>query len=177
MLDEYRKVAAKLVSFKSVSADPKLRIECKKTAEFLKDLLSSYGFKVELINGYGNPVVLSQYVVDPNLETCLIYGHYDVQPAEKADGWEADPFKLVEKDGRFYGRGIMDDKCQFLIHILTIGKLIKENKLRYNIKFLFEGNEEMGSPFIEQYVKDHKDFLSTDFILLSDGEMTRGNQQ
>ena len=173
-MDEYKKVAAQLVAFKSVSADPTYKGDCRKTAAFLRDLLLSYGFDAKAIEGYGNPIVFGTYTVDPKLETCLIYGHYDVQPAAKEDGWGTDPFVMTEKDGRLYGRGIMDDKCQFLIHILTIGKLIKEKKLGYNIKFLFEGNEEEGSPRIEQFVKDHKNQLSCDFVLLSDGELTRG---
>ncbi len=171
MLDEYEKVAAQLVALKSVSADPSCKEDIKKTAEFLKELLASYGFDVKLIDGYGNPFVLGSYMVNPKLETCLIYGHYDVQPADKEDGWDSDPFTLTEKNGRYYGRGIMDDKCQFLIHVLTIGKLIKEKKLNYNIKFLFEGEEELGSPHIEQFVKDYTKELVCDFVMLSDGEM------
>ncbi len=174
-MDEYKKIAAKLVAFRSVSADPMLKEDCKKTAEFLRDLLVSYGFDAKTVEGYGNPVVMASFTVDPKAETCLIYGHYDVQPAAKEDGWDSDPFEMVERDGRLYGRGIMDDKCQFLIHILTIGKLIQEKKLQYNIKFFFEGNEEEGSPYIEQFVKDYAKELACDFVFLSDGDMKRNN--
>lgn len=171
MIDEYKKNATKLVSLKSVSADSTYREDLDQTAAFLKDLLKEKGLHAELLEGYGNPLVYGSYVVDPKKETCLIYGHYDVQPAVLADGWDTDPFTLSEKEGKFYGRGIMDDKCQFLIHILAIGKLIAEGKLTYNIKFLFEGEEELGSPHIEKFVKDHTELLSCDFALLSDGEM------
>lgn len=173
-MDEYKKIAAKLVSLKSVSSDKTLTPECRKTAEFLKELLTSYGFTAKIVEGYGNPVVLASFQVDPKLETCLIYGHYDVQPASREDGWESDPFEFVEKDGRFYGRGVMDDKCQFLVNIMVIGKLLKEKRLGYNIKFLFEGNEEEGSPYIEEFVRDHTKGLACDVILISDGEKILG---
>lgn len=174
MVDAYKKAASALIALKSVSADPAYKEDCVKTALWLKDKLSDMGCETKLIEGYGNPVVFGSFVADPSYETVLIYGHYDVQPASKEDGWESDPFTLSEKDGKFFGRGIMDDKCQVLIHILAIEKLITEKKLGYNVKFLFEGNEETGSPYIEQFIKDHKELLTTDFIFLSDGEMTRG---
>lgn len=176
MLDIYKKVATKLVALKSVSMDSSFKEECKKTAEFLVELLQSYGVDAKTMPTIdnGNPVVFGSYIVDPKAETCLIYGHYDVQPASKEDGWDSDPFTLTEKDDRFYGRGIMDDKCQFLIHILTIGKLIKEKKLRYNVKFLFEGEEEIGSKHIEPFIEANKELLSCDFIFFSDDEMVHG---
>lgn len=174
MLDEYKKVAAKLVSLKSVSADPSCKEDIAKTAQFLQELLKERGFDAQIFEGYGNPVVFGSYVVDPSKKTALLYGHYDVQPASKEDGWDSDPFELTEKDGKFFGRGIMDDKCQFLIHILAIGKLIQEKRLQYNIKFVFEGNEEVGSPTIEHFIKEHTDLLACDFVMISDGEMTNG---
>ncbi len=174
MLGEYKKHAKNLIALKSVSSDASLKEDCKKTAEYLSDLLASYGFEPRLIEGYGNPVVYASFVVDPSRETALIYGHYDVQDAQKEDGWDTDPYDMNEKNGKLFGRGIMDDKCQLLIHVLTIGKLIKEKKLGYNIKFFLEGNEEEGSPYIEKCIEDNTDLLSCDFILLSDGEMTRG---
>lgn len=174
MLSEYKKVAAKLVSLKSVSSDPSCKKDLENTAKYLKELLNEQKFTTKIIKGYGNPVVFGEYIVDSKKETVLIYGHYDVQPASKEDGWDSDPFTLSEKNGRFYGRGIMDDKCQFIIHILAIGELIKNKKLAYNVKFLFEGNEEEGSPYIEKFIQDHKKLLANDFIVISDGEMTRG---
>lgn len=174
MLDVYKKAAAKLVSLKSVSADPTCQEDIKKTAELLRDDLQNDGFTAQLFEGYANPIVYGECIVDPLLETALIYGHYDVQPASKEDGWDSDPFELIEKNGKLYGRGIMDDKCQLLIHIIALSQLIKENKLGYNIKCIFEGNEEVGSPAIENFIKDHKELLKCDFVMISDGEMTGG---
>lgn len=174
MLDAYKKAAAQLISLKSVSADSTCAEDIKKTAEFLLHMLQEAGFKTQLFEGYANPIVYGEYSVDPTLKTALIYGHYDVQPASREDGWTTDPFVMVEKDGKLFGRGIMDDKCQLLIHIIAIIQLIKNNKLGYNIKFVFEGNEEVGSPAIEDFITDHKDLLSCDFILFSDGEMAHG---
>ena len=174
VLGEYKKIAAKLISLKSVSADPSCKEDIKKTAEFLVETLSSFGFKAQLFEGYANPIVFGEYIVDPSFKTVLIYGHYDVQPASLEDGWNTDPFILAEKDGRLYGRGIMDDKGQLLMHIVAIGDLLKEGKLGYNIKFISEGNEEVGSPAIEKFIAEHKELLSCDFVMISDGEMTLG---
>lgn len=174
MINEYKKAAAQLISLKSVSADPNCNGDIKKTAEWLKNALQEIGFKTQLFEGYANPIVFAFYEVDPTFQTALIYGHYDVQPASMEDGWATNPFTMVEKDGKLYGRGIMDDKCQLLIHIIAIAQLIKNKKLGYNVKFVFEGNEEVGSPAIENFIKEHKDLLSCDFVMISDGEMTRG---
>lgn len=174
MLDEYKKLAAKLISLKSVSADPSCKEDIKKTAEFLVDTLSFFEFKTQLFEGYANPIVFGEYIVDPSFKTALIYGHYDVQPASLEDGWNTEPFTLTEEDEKLFGRGIMDDKGQLLMHIIAIGNLIKEGTLGYNIKFISEGNEEVGSPSIEQFIAEHKELLSCDFVMISDGEMTLG---
>jgi len=174
MIDQYKKLVRELISLQSVSADPSKKEDCLKTAEWLSAFLKNAGFKSQIFEGYGNPIVLASIEIDPSFETCLIYGHYDVQPAEKEDGWDNDPFEVTEKNGKLFGRGIMDDKGQFFVHLITISNLIKEKKLKYNIKFIFEGNEETGSPFIEKFIQDNKDILTCDFILISDGEMTRG---
>lgn len=174
MLDEYKKAAAQLIPLKSVSADPSCKDDIKKTAEWFVNYLPEAGFDAQLFEGYANPIVFGTYVVDPSFETALIYGHYDVQPASREDGWDTDPFTLVEKNGKLFGRGIMDDKCQLLLHVIAISQLIKDKKLGYNIKFIFEGNEEVGSPAIENFIKEHKDLLACDFVMISDGEMTMG---
>ena len=115
--------------------------------------------------------MVADYVAEENYETCLIYGHYDVQPAEKSEGWKSEPFRLAERSGRLYGRGVVDNKGQVLIHILTAFKLAKKNRLAYNIRFMIEGNEETGSPRLASFIKDHKTLLKPDFIMISDGEI------
>ncbi len=174
MLDEYKKLVKELISFKTVSADTSLKGEATKTVEFFSKYLESVGFKTQTFEAEGNPVFFAEYVVNPNAETCLIYGHYDVQPASKEDGWDTEPFEVVEKEGKLFGRGIMDDKGQLFVHMITIVNLIKEKKLKYNIKFISEGNEETGSEFIEGFIKEHKNLLKCDFIMISDGEMSAG---
>jgi acetylornithine deacetylase/succinyl-diaminopimelate desuccinylase-like protein len=105
------------------------------------------------------------------METVLVYGHYDVQPAAKSDGWASDPFTLTERKGRLYGRGVVDNKGQNLIHVFTVCELIKEKKLAYNVKFMIEGNEETANPDMEALVKKHKKLLKSDTIVISDGEI------
>ena len=175
MMEEYKKLLTQLVGLKSVSALPECKEDTRKTAQWLADFLSSCGFSAELFEGYGNPVMVACYVVDPNYKTCLIYGHYDVQPASIEDGWDQDPFVLTEKNNRLYGRGAMDDKGQLLAHIVSITNLIKAGKLGYNITFISEGNEEVGSGGIEKFIEDHQELLKSDFIMISDGEMVGDN--
>ena len=173
MVDQtlYRKLLSELIKIKSVSTDSFYAGEIERTVEWLKKLFSDNGFRVEVITGYDNPIIVAEYMVSEGAKTCLVYGHYDVQPADINDGWKHDPFDLVEMDGRLYGRGVVDNKGQFLVHLATILSLIKEKKLAFNVKFMIEGNEETGSPHIEEFVKKHKELLKADFTLVSDGEM------
>src|SRR3989344_7489616 len=113
----YKKLFKEFVSFKSVSTDPQFQPEIKKTALWLQNLLKKNGFTVEIVRGFGNPLVLAEYKVDKKLPTVLIYGHYDVQPSEKHEGWTSDPFVLTERGGRLYGRGAVDNKGQILIYL------------------------------------------------------------
>ncbi len=173
MIDQslYRKLLTELIKLKSISTDATFAGEIEKTVEWLGKLFSENGFRVEVIQGYDNPIIIAEYVVSEKAQTCLVYGHYDVQPAEIGDGWKHDPFDLFELDGRLLGRGVVDNKGQFLVHVATILSLIKEKKLAFNVKFMIEGNEETGSPLIEGFVRKHKDLLKADFSLISDGEM------
>src|SRR5260221_353550 len=109
MLGEYKKHAKNLIALKSVSSDASLKEDCKKTAEYLSDLLASYGFEPRLIEGYGNPVVYASFVVDPSRETALIYGHYEVQDAQKEDGWDTDPYDMNEKNNKLTIDEFYDD--------------------------------------------------------------------
>lgn len=174
--ETYRKLLKEFVSFKSISTDSQYAGEMKKTADWLVGIFKQEGFKAKLLKGqHMNDVVFASYTVSPKAETVLIYGHYDVQPAEKKDGWDSDPFVLTEKNGRFICRGAIDNKGQVLVHIATIFELIAEKSLKYNIKFMIEGNEESGSPSMDLFVKKYAKELSSDFVLISDGE-TAGNK-
>lgn len=167
----YRKLLGEIIKLKSISTDSVYAGEIEKTAKWLEKLFGENGFRTQVITGYDNPIVIAEYVVSAKVPTCLVYGHYDVQPAEINDGWMKEPFELAEMDGRLYGRGVVDNKGQFLVHVATVISLIKEKKLGCNVKFMIEGNEETGSPAIEEFVKKNKDLLKADFTLISDGEM------
>lgn len=170
-LNNYIDLLRKFVSFKSISTDPSYVNEINKTASWLKELFDSNGFQTYVIEGYDNPIVVAKYIVGNSFDTALIYGHYDVQPADKSEGWLNDPFELFEKDKKLYARGVADNKGQILVHIFSLFELIKSSKLNYNVIFLIEGSEESGSTSLDKFIEDHKDLLKCDFIFFSDGEL------
>lgn len=171
ILNLYKQQLKQAISIKSISTDPNYLSEIKNMVEWLNQKLSNIGFEVKVINGYDNPIILASLIIDPSFKTVLHYGHYDVQPAEIEEGWNSEPFELTEKDSRLVGRGVVDNKGQFLIYFLAIEKLKAEGKLGYNVKFILEGNEETGSKLLPKFMADHKDELSCDFVLASDGEI------
>lgn len=168
---QYKELVAAAVGFRSISTSEEYKPEIEKMVEWLRGIFKDNNFTVLVTLGYGNPIVLAKYTVDEQLPTCIIYGHYDVQPAEISEGWNSDPFELVEKDDRLYARGVVDNKGQVMIHIATIFELIKQNQLCFNVLFMLEGDEETGSAKMKQFVQDHKKDLQADFALLSDGEI------
>lgn len=170
--NKYLLLLKEFISFKSISTDPKFQPEIAKTVDWLKSKFKENGFKVEIIKGYGNPLILASLTVNPKLETILIYGHYDVQPAAKEDGWKNEPFAVNEDKERYYGRGAIDNKGQVLVHIATVFDLVEKRGIKYNIKFIIEGDEETGSENIEKFIKNYRKKLKADFILISDGELT-----
>ncbi len=168
-MEEYTKLLKEYVSFKSISTSKEFLPEIDKTVNWLKSYFEKNNFSVELLKGTTtNPVILASYILPEKAETVLIYGHYDVQPA---DGWEQ-AFILQEKNGRLLARGVVDNKGQNLIHIVTVAELIKAGKLKYNVKFLLEGNEETGNADIAGILKNNKEKLKTDYVLISDGEIS-----
>lgn len=169
----YKHLLGEFVGFKSISADYRFKLEIEKTVEWLHSLFSSGGFRVEIWRrNKANPVVFASYVQNQEEQTVLVYGHYDVQPAEEADGWRGDPFELREYRGRLIARGVVDNKGQILIHLLTVIQLARENQLRYNIKFLIEGNEESNEGELDYLLRSNRRKLSTDIVLISDGELS-----
>ncbi len=173
MYEKYLKLLSEYISFQSISTDNTFKNEMYQTAEWLSKTLQDYGFTTELWTGREcNPIVYAKYTHDPKAETILIYGHYDVQPADKADGWNANPFTVTEVKGRLVARGIVDNKGQNLIHVVTVGELIKQNALKYNVLFMIEGNEETANPDIPTIVAKNKKKLACDYIMISDGEIS-----
>jgi acetylornithine deacetylase/succinyl-diaminopimelate desuccinylase-like protein len=119
----------------------------------------------------GHPVVFGEKIVDPSKPTVLVYGHYDVQPADPLELWHSGPFEPVIKDGKVYARGSADDKGQFYMHIKALETLVQTGTLENNIKFLIEGEEEVGSPNLGKFVSENKELLQADVILISDSAM------
>lgn len=174
MLENYLKLLNEFVSYKSISTDQNYKDEVYKTALWLKNLFLSKNFEVDLIEGYDNPIVIAKYNVSNDLDTVLIYGHYDVQPASKEDGWVNDPFDLKVDNNKAYARGVVDNKGQVLLHIYSIFNLIEKGLLRYNVIFMIEGNEETGSPLLHKFVQNYSNNLKANFVFFSDGELTMG---
>ena len=171
VFDKFIALFKEYISFKSISTDPAFKDEIQKTVDWLHNLFLENDFKVQFLQGpKTNPVLLAHYHQADDLETVLIYGHYDVQPAEN-EGWLSDPFQLEIRDERAFGRGVVDNKGQNLIHLVTIFDLIKSGELKYNIKFMLEGNEETGNEDMSDLVKANAELLKADYYLVSDGEI------
>ncbi len=171
--DRYKQLLEPFISFESISTDPQHKDEMLKTADWLNQLFTNHGFTSEIWDrGAMNPVVYGHYQVsDPKADTVLIYGHYDVQPASTEDGWTSQPFRLVERSGRLYGRGVVDNKGQVLIHIAAVIELIETGRLTHNVIFMLEGDEETGGENMRPLLKAHRPKLTADHIIISDGDI------
>jgi len=168
MLVAYYQILKELVGIQSVSVDTEHMNDNEKIAIYLNAMLYDNGFISEIVHGYGNPLVLGKFSVDKSLPTMLLYGHYDVQAADANEWRKNDPFSLYIWKDKIYGRGVADNKGQFLIHLLTIFDLIQSKKLWYNVIVLLEWNEETGSQYIEKFLVDYRQDLLSDFCLISD---------
>ena len=167
----------------SVSADPAHKKDVAKGAEWVKSALLNAGCPhAEIIQTPGHPIVYGEYLLDPSLPTVLVYGHYDVQPADPIDLWDSPPFEPIIKntaihpDGAVFARGSCDDKGQMFMHIKAFEVMLSENTLDCNIKFMIEGEEEVGSDNLEDFVKSNKEKLACDIILISDTGMIAQDQ-
>jgi acetylornithine deacetylase/succinyl-diaminopimelate desuccinylase-like protein len=161
-----------LLRIPSISAKTERKDDMRKCAELVKQrLLDSGADKAEVMDTDGHPVVFGEKIIDPNKPTVLVYGHYDVQPPEPLELWHSGPFEPVIKDGKVYARGSADDKGQFYMHVKALETMTKTNSMETNIKFLIEGEEEVGSPNLGKFVAAHKDLLKADVILISDSAM------
>jgi len=161
-----------LLKVPSISAKSEHKEDMKKTAELVKQrLLEAGADKAEVMPTEGHPVVYAEKIIDPSKPTVLVYGHYDVQPPDPLDLWKSPPFEPVIKDGKVYARGSADDKGQFFMHVKAMETLVKTNSMATNMKFLIEGEEEVGSPNLAKFVADNKKLLKADVILISDSAM------
>ncbi|MBR4479764.1 MAG: dipeptidase [Bacteroidales bacterium] len=161
-----------LLRIPSISAKAEHKDDMRRCAERLAVLLMEAGADfAEVSPSDGNPVVYGEKMVDPALKTVLVYGHYDVQPPEPLDKWRTDPFEPVIHDGAIWGRGANDDKGQLFMHIKAFEFLVRTGQLRHNVKFMFEGEEEIGSPNLPAWIKQNKKRLAADVCLVSDTTM------
>ncbi|MCE7063080.1 dipeptidase [Dyadobacter sp. CY343] len=158
-----------LLRIPSVSADSKFKNDMLKAAEFVRDSIQKAGAdKAEIYETAGHPVVYGEKIIDPKLPTVLIYGHYDVQPADPYELWNSPPFEPVIKNERIYARGACDDKGQFYMHIKALETMIATDTLACNVKIMIEGEEEIGSSNLGTFVKEYREMLKCDTILISD---------
>jgi len=158
-----------LLRIPSVSADSRNKEDVRKAAKFIVQKLKDAGADlVELCETKGHPIVYGQKIIEASLPTVLVYGHYDVQPPDPLNLWTSPPFEPVIKDGKIFARGSCDDKGQVYMHIKAFEAMTKLNQLSCNIKFMIEGEEEVGSDNLGIFVKENKDKLKADVILISD---------
>ena len=156
----------------SVSADPAFAEDVQLTAEFVAERLKEAGAdNVEICPTEGNPIVYGERIISPFLPTVLVYGHYDVQPADPYELWNSPPFEPIIKDEKIYARGSCDDKGQMYMHVKAFESMMKLDNLPCNVKFMIEGEEEVGSVNLGPFIKIHKDRLKSDVVLLSDTSM------
>lgn len=175
-MKNYKELLSEFISFKTVSSTLLSREDVKSCIEWLESLLKTNEFETivsDLENS--NPIVFGEYHLSDKAETVLLYGHYDVQPANDLKSWKGNPFNLIDDKGSLYARGVADNKGQILIHLYTIFELIKKRTLKYNIKVIIEGNEETGSKFLPDFIENNKEILKADFIVISDGELSNNN--
>jgi len=158
-----------LIRIPSISAHSDNMPEMQKCAERWRDLLLEAGVDTaEVLPTDGNPVVFASKFIGENYPTILVYGHYDVMPADPLELWKSDPFEAEIRDGRIYARGANDDKGQAFIQTKAFEYIVKTNQLKCNVKFLIEGEEEIGSPNLEKFCEANKELLACDTILVSD---------
>ncbi len=161
-----------LIRIPSISALPQHKEDMLACAERWRQLLLEAGADEAMIMpSQGNPLVYAEKRIDPQAPTVLVYAHYDVMPAEPLDLWKSRPFEPEIRDGRIWARGADDDKGQAMIQVKAFEYLVREGLLRHNVKFIFEGEEEIGSPSLNAFLKEHRELLRADVILVSDTSM------
>nr|MBF0222787.1 dipeptidase [Desulfobulbaceae bacterium] len=161
-----------LLRIPSISADSARKQDVSRCAETIKGLLIKAGLEqVEVLQTGGHPVVYGQKIIDPELPTVLVYGHYDVQPPDPLDLWTTPPFEPEIRDGKIYARGASDDKGQLFIHVKAIEQMVQTGSLPCNVKLIAEGEEEVGSTHLGNFLKEHREKIAADIVLVSDTGM------
>ena len=170
--DRFLEELFEVIKIPSVSAKVEHKEDMVKAAEHLKkNLLDAGADKAEVYPTNGHPVLYGEKILDPSFPTVLVYGHYDVQPAEPFELWDSEPFEPVVRDGKIWARGADDDKGQLFMHVKAFEMMMQTGTLTCNVKFMVEGEEEIGSEHLEQFCIDHKEMLKADVILVSDTTM------
>lgn len=161
-----------LLRIPSISAQAEHKPDMQRCAEWLAAALVKAGADhAEVMPTDGNPVVFAEKMVDPAAKTVLVYGHYDVMPVDPREEWRTEPFEPTIKDGRIWGRGADDDKGQLFMHAKAFEAMCATDSLPCNVKFMLEGEEEIGSPSLYKFCADNRDMLAADIILVSDTSM------
>ncbi len=170
--DRFLNELLELLRIPSISAKSEHKQDMIACANTVKQRLIEAGVdKVDIYPTEGHPVVYAEKIIDPSKPTVLVYGHYDVQPAEPLELWKSGPFDPVIIDGKIFARGSCDDKGQVYMHIKALETLVQTNTLSNNIKFCIEGEEEVGSPNLAKFVASHKELLKASCVLISDSAM------
>lgn len=174
--DRFLEELFELIRIPSISSETAHKEDMYRAAEKWKELLLNAGVdRAEVMETKGHPVVFAEKILDKQFPTVLVYGHMDVMPADPLDLWETDPFEPVVRDGKIWARGADDDKGQSFMHLKAFEYLLKNNQLRCNVKFLIEGEEEIGSEHLPEFCEKHKELLKGDVILVSDTSMLAPN--
>ncbi len=161
-----------LIRIPSISSISDHKPDMLRAAEYWKEAILKAGAdKAEIIATAGNPVVFGEKIIDPSKPTVLVYGHYDVMPVDPLNLWNSPPFEPEIRDGKIYARGADDDKGQAFMHAKAFEAMVQTGTLPCNVKFMIEGEEEIGSPNLEKFCADYKEMLQADIILVSDTGM------
>ena len=161
-----------LIRIPSISTNPGNKEDMIRATEYIKNkILEAGADNAEVISTEGHPVIYGEKIISPDLPTVLVYGHYDVQPAEPLDLWNSPPFEPTIRDEKIYARGADDDKGQMFMHLKAFELMTKTNTLPCNVKFMIEGEEEIGSPSLKNFCKTNKEKLKSEIILVSDTAM------
>lgn len=170
---DYLEELSDFISIKSISTYSEYKNEMDKAVGWLKEKLENLGFEVEIYKKV-HPIIFGKLNNFKEKPTMLIYGHYDVQPPEPLEKWETEPFKLTEKGDFLYARGVSDDKGQLFAHLKALEIFKRENgEIPFNVKVIFEGEEEIGSPTLPEFLKDKREELKSDFAIISDNPMLK----
>ena len=160
------------IAIQSVSTLPERRQDMAQAREHLVDVFKTMGFRTSILEAKEHDAVYAERIEKPSLPTVLVYGHYDVQPGDPEDEWRSPPFEATVRDGKLFARGAADNKGQHFVHITAVKRILEEAKsLPVNMKFLIEGEEEIGSPSVQDMAKRYaSDLLKCDYLIVSDGE-------